>query len=126
LYLVLNGRPVCPMYFIGQLMHLIWYTPFFPYLSVCVYGFNMFCMVFFVLNAIFICVSLNSCVSFLVCFPWYVKVAHFSFNCCISVFSFCFCGVWRALFSVLLSYLLFLNMLCVMDISFFFACFVIG
>jgi hypothetical protein len=28
LYLVLNGRPVCPMYFVGQLMHFIWYTPF--------------------------------------------------------------------------------------------------
>jgi hypothetical protein len=42
------------------------YTVFFSYLSVCVYGFNMFCMVFFVLNAIFICVSLKSC---LVCFP---------------------------------------------------------
>jgi hypothetical protein len=27
LYLVLNGRPVCPVYFIGQLMHFIWYTP---------------------------------------------------------------------------------------------------
>jgi hypothetical protein len=69
LYLVLNGRPVCPMYFIGQLMHFIWYTPFLSYLSLCVYGFNMFCMVFFVLNAIFICVSLKSFVSFLVCFP---------------------------------------------------------
>jgi hypothetical protein len=61
--------PVCLMYFIGQLMHFFWYTPFFSYLSVCVYGFNMFCMVFFVLNAISICVSLKSCVSFLVCFP---------------------------------------------------------
>jgi hypothetical protein len=68
LYLVLNGCPVCPMYFIGQLMHFIWYTPSFSYLSVCVYGFNMFCMVFFVLNAIFIYVSLKSCVSFLVYF----------------------------------------------------------
>jgi hypothetical protein len=65
------------MYFIGQLMHFIWYTPFFSYLFVCVYGFIMFCMVLFVLNAIFICVSLKSCVSFLVCFPWYVKVALF-------------------------------------------------
>jgi hypothetical protein len=44
LYLVLNGRP---MYFIGQLVHFISYTPFLSYLSVCVYGFNMFCMVFF-------------------------------------------------------------------------------
>jgi hypothetical protein len=69
LYLVLNGRPVCPIYFIEQLMHFNWHTPFFSYLSVCVYGFNMFCTVFFVLNAIFICVFLKSCGSFLVCFP---------------------------------------------------------
>jgi hypothetical protein len=61
LYLVLNGRLVCPMYFIGQLMQLIWYTPFFSYLSVCVHGFNIFCIMFFVLNAIFISVSLKGC-----------------------------------------------------------------
>jgi hypothetical protein len=69
LYLVLNYRPVCPMYFVRQLMHFIWYTPLFSYLSVYVYGFNMFCMVFFVFNAILICVSLKSCVGFLVYFP---------------------------------------------------------
>jgi hypothetical protein len=70
----------------------------------------------------------KSCVSFIVSFPWYVKVAHFSFNCCIFAFSFCFCGFSCVVFSVLLSYLLFLNMLCIMAISFFFfffACFVI-
>jgi hypothetical protein len=39
LYLVLIGRPVCPMYkyFIGQLVHLIWYTPFFSYMCLCVW-----------------------------------------------------------------------------------------
>jgi hypothetical protein len=29
LYLVLNGQPVCPMYFDGQLINFIAYTPFF-------------------------------------------------------------------------------------------------
>jgi hypothetical protein len=104
LYLVLNDRPVCPMYFVGQLKRFIWYTPFFSYLSAFVYGFNMFCVVFFVLNAIFVCVPLNSCVRLLVCFLWYVKVAFF-FNCCISVFSFCFCGFWCAVFSLIVVFI---------------------
>jgi hypothetical protein len=32
LYLVLNDAPVCPIYFKGQLMHFIWYTPLSSYL----------------------------------------------------------------------------------------------
>jgi uncharacterized membrane protein len=52
---------------------------------------TMFCIVFRVLNAIFILVSLNRFVIFLVSFPIYVKVSHFSFWCCGSVLVFCFC-----------------------------------
>jgi hypothetical protein len=51
LYLVLNVRPVCPIYFNGQFMHLIWYTPLFSYSSRR-RGFTKFCMVFFVRNAV--------------------------------------------------------------------------
>jgi hypothetical protein len=62
LYLMLSGRPVCPVYFIGQLMHLIWYTPIFSYLSVYVYGFNMFCMIFFRFECNFyICIFKELC-----------------------------------------------------------------
>jgi hypothetical protein len=31
LYLVLNVRPVCPTYFNGQSIHIIWYTPLCSY-----------------------------------------------------------------------------------------------
>jgi hypothetical protein len=53
----------------------------------------MFCTVLCVLNDIFICVSLNNFVIFLIYFPLYVKVAHSVFRCCGSVSVFCFCGV---------------------------------
>jgi hypothetical protein len=53
--------------------------------------FSMFCIVFRVLNAIFICVSLNNFVSLLVTLPLNVKVAHFVFRCCGSMSVFCFC-----------------------------------
>jgi hypothetical protein len=60
LYLVLNVRSVCPIYFNGQSMHLIWHTPLFSYSSRCRRGFTKFSMVFFfVRNAILIFVSLK-------------------------------------------------------------------
>jgi hypothetical protein len=43
LYLVLNVRPVCPIYFNGQSIHFIWYTPLFSYSSRCRRGFTKFC-----------------------------------------------------------------------------------
>jgi hypothetical protein len=55
LYLVWNVRPLCPMYFRGQSVHLISYTPLFSYPRICGWGFTMFCIVFLVRNAIFIC-----------------------------------------------------------------------
>jgi hypothetical protein len=73
LYLVWNVRPVCPMYFRGHSIHLIWYTPLFSYPCICGCGFTMFCTVFLVRNAIFICASLKSFVIFYVYFPLYVK-----------------------------------------------------
>jgi hypothetical protein len=66
--------------------HLVYAT--FSYLSVCEYGFVMFCIVFHVLNVI-IGISLKNFVNFYVSFPVYVKVAHFVFWCCGLVFSFC-------------------------------------
>jgi hypothetical protein len=60
LYLVQNARPVCPKYFSGQFMHFIWQMPVFSYLSICEWGFTVFCIVFCVQNTIFICVSLKS------------------------------------------------------------------
>jgi hypothetical protein len=62
--------------------------PLFLCLSDCEYGFIMFCTVFSVLSAVFIGVSLNNFVVLLVSFPLYVKVAHFVFRCCGSVFLF--------------------------------------
>jgi hypothetical protein len=58
-------------------------------------SFTMFCIVFRVLNAIFISVSLKSFVACLVSFPLYVKVAHFVLGCCGSMFLIllCFCVV---------------------------------
>jgi hypothetical protein len=68
LHLVLNDRPVCPMYFNGQLKHFIWYTPLSSYLSVAVFDLSMLCIAFLVLKAIFMCVFLKSLVIFLVSF----------------------------------------------------------
>jgi hypothetical protein len=99
-----NARPVCPKYFSGQSRYFIWYMPLFPYLFVCVGSFTMFCIVFRVLNAIFIPVSLKSFVTFLVSFPLYVQVAHFVFWCCGSLFLIlCFlCFVSRFMLYLLL------------------------
>jgi hypothetical protein len=51
----------------------------FSYLSVFGWGFTMFCSVFHVLNATFICVSLKSSVIFFVSLPPYLTVAHLVF-----------------------------------------------
>jgi hypothetical protein len=67
--------------------------PLFSYLSVCEWGFMLFCIVFCVRNAIFICFSLKSFVILLVSLPVYVKVVQFVFRCCESVFSCCSCGI---------------------------------
>jgi hypothetical protein len=51
---------VCPMYFNGQSRHFLRYMPNFSCLSVCEYGFIMFCIAFCVLNALLSGVSLKS------------------------------------------------------------------
>jgi hypothetical protein len=47
-------------------------------------------------KSIFICVSLNNFVIFLVYFPLYAKVAHFVFRCCGSVSV--FLSLWGSMF----------------------------
>jgi hypothetical protein len=69
------------------------------YLSVCNFGFNTFCKLFFVLNATFKFVFRKIFVIFLVSFPIYVKVAHFIF--CFSVYSLYFWCLSRAVFNFL-------------------------
>jgi hypothetical protein len=59
LYLILNVRPVCPIYFNEQSIHLIWYTPLSSYSSRCGWGFTRFCIVFLVWNVILIFASLK-------------------------------------------------------------------
>jgi hypothetical protein len=73
---------------------------------ICLYGFIMFCMVFHVLNATFIGISLKSSVILFVSFRMYVKVAYFVLWCCGSVFSFWFCVV-RCFLTQFTSHLLF-------------------
>jgi hypothetical protein len=72
LYLVWNVRPVCPVYFSGQSIHLIWYMSLFSYLSICGWGFTMFCIVFLVRNA-FIWASLERFEIFFLSLPVYAK-----------------------------------------------------
>jgi hypothetical protein len=60
----------------------------------------VFCVVFRVLNAIFIYVFLNTFVIFLVSFPPYFKVAHFVFRCYGSMSVFCFCEAGCFLFFI--------------------------
>lgn len=62
------------------------------YLSVYEWNFNMFCIVFYVRNTIFICVSRKSFVVFLTSFPLHIYVAHFGVCCCQSMCACCFCG----------------------------------
>jgi hypothetical protein len=91
-YLMWNVLPVCPMYFSGKSRNFVRQMPLLFYLSVRGCCFIMSCIVFCILNAIFM--SLNSFVSFIVSFSLYVKVDHFIFRCCgqcvYSVFVPCF------------------------------------
>jgi hypothetical protein len=65
--------------------------PLLLYLPVCGCCFITFFIVFHILNAIFICVSFNGFVIFLLSFSLYVKVDHFVFWFCRSISVFCFC-----------------------------------
>jgi hypothetical protein len=89
LYLVRNALPVCPMYLSGQSKQFIWKTLLSFYLSFCGLSFAMFRIVFCILNAIFLWVSLN----FFGFFFLHVNVVHFSLCYCgfVVVFCFCFC-----------------------------------
>jgi hypothetical protein len=80
LYLVLNDRPLCTLYFNGQLIHFIWYTLLFSHLSVLVFDFSMFCTVLFLWRQ-YLYVYFWSLVIFLVSFPLYLIVAHFLYSC---------------------------------------------
>jgi hypothetical protein len=75
--------------------------PLLFYLSVRGCCYIIFCIVFRVLNAISIYVSLNSFVFFLVSFLLYVKVAHFVSRCCGSMSVSCFCEAVCFLFCLL-------------------------
>jgi hypothetical protein len=92
LYLLLNVRPLCPMYFSVQSRRFIWWMPLLLYLSVCAWGFNIFCIVFCVRKAIFIRVSWKSLVILLTSLPLYVKVTHFIFWWWEPVICVLFCG----------------------------------
>jgi hypothetical protein len=73
-----------------------------------------------VLNAIFICVSLNNFVISLVSFPLYVQVTHFVFWCCgsVSVFRFHGAGCFMSCLYYIYCYVVFFIMF-----SFFFCFF---
>jgi hypothetical protein len=83
LCLVWNILSVCPVYFSVQS------RPLLLYLSVRGLCFTMFYILFCVLGAAYVYISLNS---FLFIFPLYVEVAHFVFWCWESMSLFCFCG----------------------------------
>lgn len=76
-----------------QSRNIIWYMPLLSYLPIRECCFTKFCIVFHVLNDIFISVSLINFVIFSCFIPLYVKLAHFVFRYCGSVFVCCFL-VW--------------------------------
>jgi hypothetical protein len=91
LYLVLNVRPVCPIYLRGHSVHCSSYTPLKLYLSVILLFVLKWCfMLFFVLNDVPTSVFLNNLVIVLVSGPKYVKVAHFLFCSALGFGGFCF------------------------------------
>jgi hypothetical protein len=97
--------------------------PLISYLSICEYGFTMFCIVFHVRNVTFVCVSLKIFALFFVFLPLCVKVAHLVFRCYGSVFMICSC--WLGV-SYLGLYYIYCCVACFMMFSFFcFASFVI-
>ena len=70
------------MYDILHVLHMSLYIPIMLYswfLSD-VFGFVQCCIVFVVLNSIFMLVCLKRLVSFLICGLWYVEAAHFLFS----------------------------------------------
>jgi len=87
------------MYNILHVLHVSLYIPLMLYswFLLGVFGFVQCCIVFVLLNAIFMLLCLKRLVSFLIYGLWYVKVAHFLFSslsffwwifCCICVFRF--------------------------------------
>jgi hypothetical protein len=105
LYLVWHILSLCSLYFNGKSRHLIWCMPLFSHLSICEYGLIMFCIVFQVLNYIFIGVSLKSFVVLFISFPLYMKVTLY-FYCYGLVFPFCVCLVGCFLIQFMLYLLL--------------------
>lgn len=85
LYLMLNNRPVCPIYFSGQSHVFLLICSVFV-VFICVWGFSVFYMVLFVWNAIFVFASLHC---FVISFLLYMKMTHVFFCCCVSVISLC-------------------------------------
>ena len=76
--LTLNGRPVCPVYFILQLGHVNWYIPLLSYLfwGASCFKVRRFPILSSVVNAIFTLVSLNNFIINLVSLPTYANFAH--------------------------------------------------
>jgi hypothetical protein len=80
-HLVLRFPPVCPMYALLQVLHVILYTPLLSR-SCVASGFRVFvlcCIVFVVLNVILMSVFFNRFVIVLTFALWYVNVSIFSF-----------------------------------------------
>jgi hypothetical protein len=98
--------------------------PLLLYLSISGWCLNIFCIVFVVRNAIFICVSRKSLVVFLTSFPLYVNVAHFVFCCCVSLCVVLFLG--SLLLHSLMLYRLLSSMFLMVFNSIYFPSFVIG
>jgi hypothetical protein len=93
---VRNALPVCPTYLSRQSKYFIWQIPLPLYFVVGTE--SLFCIVFFIMNAVLICVSFNNFDIFLFSLPLSVNVVHFGFcelgvRASIPVFSFRFCGV---------------------------------
>jgi hypothetical protein len=116
LYLVWNVRPVCPIYFSGQSIHLIWYTPLLSYLSICGQGFIRFCIVFCSECSSYLCFFTKFC-DFFVSFLQYVKMAHFVVWSCGPTFLLCL-WFFEWLMLKFLLYLLLYNISCIIFSSF--------
>jgi hypothetical protein len=81
--LISSIEPSACLFYVFELaihsFNLVYAT--FSYLPICGWGTDIFCIVFFVNNSTFICVSLKSSVIFHVFFPLHVKMAFFAFWC---------------------------------------------
>jgi hypothetical protein len=80
--------------------------PLLLYLSICVWGFSIFYIVFYVRRAVLIRVSCKSLVILLTSLLLYVKVTHFGFWCWGSLYVFCFRGVGGCQIELVLYWLL--------------------